>query len=636
MCGICGFVGCNDMDLLKRMTEILAHRGPDDFGYYFKDNVGLGHRRLSIIDLNTGRQPLFNENKSICIVYNGEIYNYLDLRVELQEKGHHFTTTSDTEVIVHLYEELGVDCIKKLNGMFAFAIWDEKKKRLLLVRDRAGIKPLYYTVSNNAIFFASEIKSLLENKDLMREINPQALDSYLALRYVPGDTTLLRGIYKIPPANIAIYEKGNLKFDTYWQLDIESNDIPLKKDGEYIEEFKSLFIDVIKGHLMSDVAFGAFLSSGIDSGSVVGMMSKFISGKIKTFTVGFNSDIDETESSHRLSAYFDTDHTQIMVKPDSYKLLSRIMWYLDEPVGDAIIIPVYLLSKETAKSVKMVLTGEGADEIFGSYVHQIVFHYGQLYNRILPSAVKAGLNRMVGFAPVKLLDKFFSYPAFLGSEGKKKVIAYLSSLDDAGKAYFSLASVFDKGYKDKLYADGLKEALGQSRGNLLSETYAKALSNARNRLLNKVIDSDIRYWLPDYTLMKLDRLTMANSLEGRVPFLDYRLIEFSGRIPIRLKLRGLTTKYLLRRSMEGLLPKDVVTAPKRSFYFPTEKCFNPYFDTYVKDLLSEDAIRRRGLFNYNYLQELIENPRSPELLRNKQVMSLVILENWMRIYLDRQ
>lgn len=633
MCGICGFAGLKDEDLLRSMTDVLAHRGPDESGYYLKEGIGLGHRRLAIIDLNTGRQPLFNEDKSICITYNGEIYNYLYLRRELQEKGHRFITNTDTEVIVHLYEEMGIDCVKRLNGMFAFAIWDDKKKRLFLSRDRLGIKPLYYAIFNNNIFFASEIKSILQNKLVLRQINPQALDKYLLLRYIPGDETLLKGIYRLPAATNCVYENGNARFYAYWQLPvgIEHRNVD---ENICIEEFKSLLTDSVKTHLMSDVSFGAFISGGVDSGAVLGLMHKFISGKIKTFSIGFNSDIDELRAAKKISKYFNTAHREIITPGDSYQLLSKIAGYMDEPVGDAIIIPMYLLSYEAAKSVKMVLTGEGADEIFGGYIHHRAFHFTEIYRRSLPRNIRELFNKCIAGLPVNLLAKFFPYPAFLGNEGKKRLINFMSSFDDRARAYLSFASVFDYEAKNGLYADNLKGSLLKEHKNTVVDEFNAILSNNKNGLLNNVINLDLKYWLPDYTLLKLDRLTMANSLEGRVPFLDHRLVEFLAKIPLSLKLKGITTKYLLRKSVENLLPRETVSAPKRPFYFPTEKCFDANFGTYLHDLLNEDVIRRRGLFNYNYIEKLIKDSHSPELARNKQIMSLAILENWMRLFID--
>lgn len=632
MCGICGFTGIRNDSLLRSMTNILVHRGPDEFGYYVNDGISLGHRRLSIIDLKTGRQPIFNEDNSVCIIFNGEIYNYLEIKRELLAKGHKFITHSDTEVIVHLYEEIGEDCVKKLNGIFSFAIWDDKEKQLLLARDRLGVKPLYYSIFGNQLFFASEIKSILENKFMSRDINLESLDIYLSLRYIPGNKTLLKNIYKLPPASIMIYKNGQIKVISYWKLEIDESETK-KADSEYIEEFIELLTNAVKLQLMSDVPFGAFISGGIDSGAIVSLMNRYNRGRIKTFTVGFNTDIDEFERARKISRYFGTVHQEIVLDKQTFRLLPEIVWHMDEPVGDSIVIPIYLLSKEAAKSVKMVLTGEGADEIFGSYIHQIAMHFAELYKRFSNKIVRNILKWFIGTLPVNLLNQFFPYPASLGKIGKMRLLSYLDYLDDNKEAYFTLASVFTKQDKNELYAPNIKNMLDKKKS--IPVDFEEILNiKGDYDLLNRVIYLDLKFWLPDYTLCKLDNLTMANSIEARVPFLDHKLVEFCAKIPIHLKLKGFTTKYLLRKSMDSFLPSEIVKAPKRSFYFPVEKCFGSEFNKYINELLSKEIIIKRGLFNYDYIKELLSKDKALELISSKQLMSLVILENWMRIFVD--
>jgi len=633
MCGICGFTGPADEKLLQAMTDVLAHRGPDDFGYYSDMHISLGHRRLSIIDLETGRQPIWNEDRSVCVVLNGEIYNYVELKKELTAKGHQFYTRSDTEVIVHLYEEMQNDCVRALNGIFAFALWDTKKRQLVLARDRLGVKPLYYHFLNQQLFFASEIKSLLMNKRIARRLDAGSLDEYLSLRYVPGHKTLLQDIYKLPPASIMIYRDSRKSTASYWHIQTEE---PQKerRTSEYLEEFGSLFAHAVRLQLMSDVPFGVFISGGVDSGAVVAMMHRYAGCKIKTFTIGFHTDIDEFSSAQRLADYFNTAHQEITVDKKAFRLLPKIVWHLDEPIGDSIIIPIYLLSKEASHSVKMVLTGEGADEVFGSYIHQTTMHFSDVYARYANKWARKLMKRIVQWLPLWALNRCFSYPASLGMIGRERVLTYLEGLGNRQAMYAALGSVFTKQDKDELYSAEFKDSLVGSQAGSGNDFLGILEEKRTGQTLNSLIEFDLQYWLPDYTLSKLDRLTMASSLEGRVPFLDHRLVEFCSQIPLRLKLHGFTTKYLLRKTMEQALPLTIVNSPKRAFYFPFEKCFGKDFEQYVYDLFDPQDVNRRGLFNYKYIKQLLSEYGKKELLRSKQLMSLVVLENWLRIFID--
>lgn len=633
MCGICGFVGFEDPELLTRMTRLIAYRGPDESGFYLGEMASLGHARLSIIDLSqAARQPMSSEDGRVKVVCNGEIYNYRELRKKLEGKGHQFNSQCDTEVIVHAYEEEGERFLEKLNGCFALAVWDEGKGELLLARDRLGIRPLYYASVGSGLVFASEVKSILLHPQVKREIDYSSLDQYLALRYIPGDGTMFEGIDRLPPACSLRFSEGKSQVKRYWELDFYEGGP--KKEGECVEEFEALLSDSIRLRLMSDVSLGAFLSGGVDSATIVGLMSQVDSAPVKTYSIGFGDEIDELAEAREVSRLFHTEHCEILVEKQSYGLLPEIVWHLDEPVGDAIVIPTYLLCKSASDSVRVVLTGEGADEIMGGYVHQISMHIGNAVHRAIPGSLMRLLEKGIGGLPVALLNRLFNYPANLGEQGKKKLQNYLSALgsQQPGKAYLALASAFDWERRTELYDPDL---LRDSRvgDGLMEERFDRFLQGDGSHL-NRVVENDMHSWLPNYTLLKQDRLAAANGLEGRVPFLDHRLVEFCASLPGKLKLKRLTGKYLLRRCAEKVLPEDRAWAPKKPFYFPLERCFGEDFDEYVRELLGRESILGRGIFNWKFVDKLMEKVRGGEIVHNKQIMVLVILETWFRLFID--
>ena len=634
MCGICGFAGFRDDELLKRMMKVLAHRGPDDSGSYIDENVSLGHQRLSIIDLKTGQQPIHNEDKNLWIVFNGEIYNYLELREELIRKGHHFYTQTDTEVIIHAYEEYGKDCVKHFNGEFAFAIWDKNQKELFLARDRLGIRHLYFLFQNGRFLFASEIKALLEYEKFSPEINYQAIDVYLTLRFIPRELSLFKGVEKLEPATTLSLKDGKIRREKYWEIELK-RDI-FKREEDYIEGFYELLEDSVRLRLRSDVPLGAHLSGGVDSSSIAYLAKQLSNQQLKTFVIAFGTDIDETEQARQMASFLGTEHYELFLTPADFDLLPKIIWHFDEPLGDPIIIPLYLLAKATREKVKVVLTGEGADEILAGYVHQLTLYYTQLYRQIVPSFVNNLLVKsFIKFTPVSLLDRFFPYPASLGIKGREKLVSFLSSTDNLGRSYLSLASLFDESDKKELYTENFIQLVGQAYP-LEEEINQWFAEKSEFNFLDRLLLFDLSRWLADNQNFKQDRVTMANALEARVPYLDHRLVEYCFTLPPKLKISRFENKILLRKTFTKRLPESVAWRKKQAFFIPVEKCFKKGFDDFVRSILSPDIVKKRGYFNYDYIEKILKGFEGSALIYNKQLMALVNLELWHQIFIDNK
>ncbi len=634
MCGICGFFGLKDNELLKRMMRALAHRGPDDSGYYIDDFVSLGHQRLSIIDPQTGHQPIHNETETIWIVFNGEVYNYLELREELIKKGHRFYTRTDTEVVLHAYEEYGKDCVKHFNGEFAFAIWDKRSKELFLARDRLGIRHLYYIFRGGKLLFASEIKALLEYEKFSPEINYQAIDVYLTLRFIPHELSLFNGVEKLEPATTLSLKDGKIKKENYWQIELKKSSFNKEKD--YIEGFYELLEDSVRLRLRSDVPLGAHLSGGVDSSSIAYLASKLSNQPLKTFIIAFGTDIDETRPARRMAGFLSTEHYELYLTPADFDLLPKIIWHFDEPLGDPIIIPLYLLAKATREKVKVVLTGEGADEILAGYVHQLTLYYAHLYRQIIPSFVNNLLIKpLVKFAPVSLLDRFFPYPASLGIKGKEKLVNFFSQNGNLGRSYLLLASLFDESDKKELYTEGFVRLVGQAYP--LEEDINQWLGEKSEfSFLDRILLFDLSRWLADNQNFKQDRVTMANALEARVPYLDHRLVEYCFTLPSKLKISRFENKILLRKTFTKRLPDEVAWRKKQAFFIPVEKCFKKGFDDFIRSILNPDAVKKRGYFNYDYIEKILKGLEGSALIYNKQLMALVNLELWHQVFIDKE
>ena len=631
MCGICGIVGFNDKKLLKRMCEVVSHRGPNDKGIFIDNEIGLGNQRLSIIDILGGHQPIHNEDETIWTTYNGEIYNFNKLRKDLEKRGHHFYTSSDTEVVVHAYEEFGDSCVHEFRGMFAFAIWDSTKKRLLLARDRLGIKPLYYTSTNGIFLFGSEIKSILQYEEIVRSVNYRALYNFLTFRFVPAPDTMFRGIKKLLPGSILTIKNGKIRIQKYWSP--KAIAAPTKPETYYIDRLREILRNSIQVRLMSDVPLGAYLSGGVDSSSIVGMMSSIMDTPVETFSVGFGEGgyVDELVYARKVAEYFGTNHHEFLVDESSLGILPEVVWHFDEPLADPAAIPTYLISELAKKHVTVVLTGEGADEIFAGYLQYKLIVGGQRYLKPLPRFFKNMISGIVRIAPSQLLDRFFVYSSALGEGAKDRFSKYVTSLNNKGECYLSMISIFNKQEIEELCTNGF---LKENQNLRIDDTINHHLETVHaGSLLHQFQLMEIETELPDDLLMKVDKMTLANSVEARVPYLDHKLVEFSFSIPESLKIRGLTEKYILRKAMSDFLPKGIGTRKKHRFFVPIDSWIENNSET-ISQILSEETIRKRGYFKSEYIRRMIRRFQRSKLYFSRQIWSLLTFELWHRIFMD--
>ncbi len=629
MCGICGIFNFNnkepiDKELIQRMTSVLKHRGPDDEGMYLskvqspksKVNIGLGVRRLSIIDLETGHQPIHNEDESIWTVLNGEIYNFKNLREDLEKKGHRFYTKSDTEVIVHLYEDYGTDCVGYLRGMFAFAIWDDRKKELFLVRDRMGQKPLVYTLFNNSLIFASEIKSILINPEVEKEVNLEALHHYLTYQYIPAPLTMFSGIKKLPPASTLICSAdGEIKIERYWKLNYK-NKLELS-EPEYCERILELLRETVQLRLISDVPLGAFLSGGIDSSAIVGIMSQLMNKPVKTFSIGFEEeDFSEINYARTVAEYFKTDHHEFIVKPKAIEILPKLIWHYNEPFADSSALATYYLARETRKHVTVALNGDGGDENFAGYDRYRANILASYFDRI-PQPLKRVAVGVAEKFPVRKAKKFFQA---INEPPERRNIRW--------------QCVFGNERKDKLYSEEMKERLSYL------DTYDYMINVFREAkaddFLDKILYTDINTYLPEDLLVKMDIATMANSLETRSPFLDHELIEFVARIPSNLKLKGLTSKYILKKALKDLLPKEILKRGKMGFGIPIGKWFRKELRNYLKEILLDAKSLKREYFKKGRIEELLTEHTSGRVDHGYRLWALLNLELWHQTFMDKK
>jgi asparagine synthase (glutamine-hydrolysing) len=616
MCGIAGFIDAershdNGLQLIDRMCKVIRHRGPDDQGVWLGDGVALGIRRLSIIDLSGGHQPIFNEDQSILVVFNGEIYNYRELQKELEERGHHFATKSDTETIVHAYEEYGDDCVKHLRGMFTFALWDRKRQRLLAARDRFGKKPLNYYWDGQRLIFGSEIKSILE-AGIPREIDAVALDEYLVYSYVPTPNTLFKNVMKLPAAHILIYEDGQISTKRYWELPFT----PTCQDDEAtaMERMWELLKDAVQVRLMSEVPLGAFLSGGIDSSIIVGLMSSMMSRPVNTFSIGFEEDdFSELPYARKIAKHFGTDHHEFFVRPDLVSVLPELAWAYDEPFADPSMLPTYYVSKLAREYVTVVLTGDGGDEIFAGYEHY------QLEYRI---------NR------IPLLVRFLlGCPGMLmpdGMRGKKRL---RNMSRDLASRYIRVATLFPEDSRPSMYSP---EHFAQVRDH---NPYERLLSKFR-AVSDLDITAQMQYvdahaYLTDDILVKVDKASMINSLETRAPLLDQCLVEYASSLPSTLRMRNGRLKYLLKKAAADLLPAEILARPKQGFGVPLKHWFRGDLTGYAFDLLDVPRARQRGIFNPQYIHNLLKSHASTKLVNHSHaIWALLCLELWFQVYMD--
>ncbi|PWU23870.1 MAG: asparagine synthase (glutamine-hydrolyzing) [Candidatus Rokuibacteriota bacterium] len=625
MCGICGIIGPDpvDRESLARMTRVLRHRGPDDEGFYVREYgdgvaVGLGFRRLSIIDLDTGNQPIANEDGSVQLVFNGEIYNFRELRRELQARGHRFSTRADTEVIVHLYEDVGVRCVERLNGMFAFALWDESRRELILARDRFGKKPLYYAALGPSLFFGSETKALIEHPRCSPKLDFESLARYLALEYVPTPRSIFEGVKKLPAGHVLRWRDGTSSTQRYWDLAFDGRNERMS-DDEYAAEFRSRFREAVRRRLISDVPLGAFLSGGIDSSSVVAMMAEASPrGAVNTFSIGFEEpSFDESEHGRRVAAHFGTEHhEQVFTAKTMPELLPTVVDFLDEPFGDASILPTYLLSRFTREFVTVALGGDGSDELLAGYPTFPAERVARLY------PVPAFLHERV---VVTLADRVPVSTANFSPDFKLKRF-----LRGAG----SPANVRHPVWLGSFTRDELGSLLVGSFSDPYAESRQAYVGAPTRDRLERLIYVYARTYLQDDILVKVDRASMACSLEVRAPFLDVELVEFLASVPPRLKLRRFDTKYLLKQAMAEVLPSGIVDRPKKGFGIPIAEWFKTVLREPLYDELSPGRLDRQGLFEPNEVQRLLSEHMSGRRDHRKPLWTLYMFQLWHRRWLE--
>jgi len=627
MCGICGKLEFDrnarvSGPLIRTMLDTIRHRGPDDQGIYLSPQVGLGHARLSIIDLNSGHQPLSNEDGTIWIVFNGEIYNYRELRAFLLGKGHVFKTQTDTEVIVHLYEELGPQCIEKLRGMFAFALWDESTKTLLLARDRVGIKPLYYSLSDKAIVFASEIKAILADPAINRKLAPEIIDRFLTFLYVPGEETLLNGICKLAPGHYLLLRDGKAEIRQYWDLQfLEPSERLSLKDAE--NELSNLFAECVELHMIADVPVGVLLSGGVDSTAVLSCAAERTDKEISSFTVGFtDSGVADERPYARLAAetFGSRHHDMTITASDFAAFLPRYVWHMEEPVCEPPAVALYYVSKFARNYVKVLLSGEGGDEAFAGYDNYRSITWLERLKNVWPAANGAaswGLSQVNSWVHSARVAKYAplmnaTFPDYYYS---RTSTPYRYSRNGIGELY---SSDFVKSI-DREYT---------------VEPIRKLFAKVRNQgVLDQMLYIDTKTWLPDDLLIKADKMTMANSLELRVPLLDHRLLEFSASLPPHYKLNGFTLKYIWKRALSKRVPGKILNRKKAGFPVPYESWLRNNLRDQVRAILTDRKTIERGYFQKATVEKLIDANNDCGTY-SKEVFSLVALELWQRMFLD--
>lgn len=631
MCGIAGIIHFNNQPIdgliIDNMMDVISHRGPDDAGKYVAGPIGLGHRRLAIIDLtDSGKQPMSNEDGSIWIIYNGEIYNFNDIRVELLKRNHIFRSFTDTEVVIHAYEEWGTECLKRFNGMFAFALWDNNKKKLWLVRDRLGIKPLFYCKTPSSLIFASEIKSILCCDSIERKIDYEALQYYLALNYTPAPYTLFQNIRQLLPGHyMSIDLNGNARDVEYWDLIFNENNH--KNAKECVEEFYHLFEDSVRIRLVSDVPFGAFLSGGVDSSSIVYLMSQNMNNPVKTFSIGFGEpSFDEIKYSRQIAKLIGADHHEKIVKADAATILPWLVWHSEEPTADSSMVALYYLAQETRKHVTMVLSGDGGDEILAGYETYQAYYLHRLY-RLLPTWLREKvITRFIESLPSSDSKVSFEYKLkrFVKSGG-------LSSED----AHATWRMIFDADNRNKILIPLNNNTRFDSDAiNLFRQEFSK--TNARNPL-NRMLYVDSRFYLPNDMLVKVDRMTMAHGLEARQPLLDYRLVEFAASLPPKMKLKQfMKKKYILKASMKGRVPQNILWRKKAGFNVPNARWIKNDLKNFVMDHFSKNRINEMGILDFTVVNKLLEDHFKDKSDNSHQIWCLLTLILWHNKFIQNK
>jgi asparagine synthase (glutamine-hydrolysing) len=628
MCGICGKFSPAGVAIpeLQGMLGALAHRGPDDEGVYVNGRVGLGNRRLSIIDVAGGRQPISNEDETVWIVCNGEIYNYRMLRQGLEQRGHCFKTNSDTEVIVHLYEELGERCLQPLNGMFAFAIWDTKAERLMLARDRIGQKPLFYAGQGNSLWFASEVKSILATQEWQPKMDLESVHHYLSLRYIPAPRTMLQGICKLPPAHYLLLEDGRLRVLRYWDLSFKEK-LRLS-ESDLLEALTAKLSEAVGTHLVSDVPVGAFLSGGMDSSMVVALMAHKLHTPFKTFAVGVKEqDFNELPFARLVADRYATHHVEEQVEADLIRSLPKIIWHLDEP-SDPIAACMFHAAHLASQHVKVVLGGDGGDELFAGFDRYLGVGYVDRY-RLIPGLIR---DNVIGPLLNRMPDSF----TYKSLTQKLRWLHQLSLYSGAGPRYAAATSFFRFDHQHKRFLYG--PSLWQQMGSLDSSDFLGGPHDGDNAddPVDRMLYTDFVTRLPEHTLMLTDRMTMAHGLEARSPFLDHTLVEFMAAVPSDFKIRDGTLKYALRQVAQDYLPKKIVSRQKQGFMFPVAYWFKNELYPFLGRFLLDSSFVQEGLFREESVVKLIEDHRHNYQDNHVRLWMLLNLEIWHRLYIEGQ
>ena len=637
MCGICGIINFNgkpvDEGLLKKMNNLLYHRGPDEEGYYInsefriknsKLNVGLGVRQLSIIDLEGGSQPIYNEDKSIAIVFDGKIYNFPELKKDL-EKRHRFYTRTDTEVIIHLYEDYGVDCLKYLRGIFAFAIWDSNKNQLFAAVDRLSQKPLYYTRINGNFYFASEMKSFLIIPEFKKEINLKAIHYYLTYQYIPAPMTIWQSVERLTPASFFVLNKyGRMKIEKYWNIDFRKK--TNLSFNEAKEKIKVLLKDATKARMIADVPLGAFLSGGHDSSIIVGLMSELSSKPVQTFSIGFKeAEFSELKYARIVAKRFNTDHHEFIVEPDYIDILPKIVWHYDQPYADSSALPSYYVAKMTREHVKVALNGDGGDENFAGYLRYSALKISQIlslpfyliptgfFNRIIEMIPSVETTRTRH--PFRYAKRFFS--AMNTPPARRNIIWHC---------------FFDNESKYRIYSPYMKERFAaEDSFRYLENLFKKSPACG---VIDRALYTDINAYLPQCLSVKMDIATMANSLESRSPFLDHHLLEFTAQLPSKWKMRFFDKKYILKNAFKDMLPEEIISRRKQGFGIPLGKWFKNQWKDYFQETVLSHTASRRGYFDMKEINKLFDEHINGGRDNGYRLWALLMLELWHRVFID--
>jgi asparagine synthase (glutamine-hydrolysing) len=628
MCGIAGFADGAfsgrsgqaplrldaEFNLVHRMCEVIRHRGPDDEGIHVEPGIGLGMRRLSIIDLAGGRQPIHNELKTIWVVFNGEIYNYRELRAELEALGHHFYTSSDTESIVHAYEAWGEDAFRRLRGMFGIALWDGPRRTLLLARDRAGQKPVHYTERGGRLYFGSEIKSLLAAGAVDPTLNLAALDHYLAFLYTPRDASIFEGVRKLPPGHLLRWRDGRAEIQQYWQVD--ARETFRGSQDEAIEALGAVLQDAVGSHLVSDVPLGAFLSGGVDSSAVVGMMARASSRPVKTFSIGFDDPaFDELEYARTVAAHFGTDHHEFVVRPDGLSILEDLIGHFDEPFADSSAIPTWYVSEIARRHVTVVLSGDGGDELFGGY------------DRYLPHPRVAQFDRWS--VPGMRKAAALVWPLLPHGAKGKNFLRHVAK-DSAGR-YLDSIAMFQPDERASLYASGVRASLALTSEAILARHFDRFAGLPHD---GRMMRFDFETYLPEDVLTKVDRMSMAHSIETRVPLLDNHVIDFAATLPSAFKIRDGRRKHILKETLRPMLPPGILDRRKQGFGIPLGTWFRGGLTDLFSEVLDAPRTRQRGYFESRFVSRLLKEHLAGERDHTLRLWQLLVFELWHRQYLD--